>query len=221
MTSATWVMSVRATVMATATLMAGAPAAAQDVGPQPVRYDGFKQVHVQARTIREHQTVLALTHEVMTCSGSGVGWFDVAMSPEQYAAFVQTGIPHDVVFQDLQGLFDAERAEVEQIKLGDQPGFFDTYHTLGEINLYIEGLAAAHPTLAVVSSAGKTLQNRDMMMIHLVHRPDVAEEPSPAADRELLLRRGHQPQLGLPVGPEQRLQRQRLRRDVPRPIPLQ
>ena len=165
-------------VAAIAVLAAAGGAVGQDAGR--VRYDGHRGLTVTARTPDEVRAVLGLSDHVWTCTGAGVGPFDVQMSPEHYAAFALTGIPHRVNVPDVQALIDAERAEIERITANplDNPGFYDTYHSRTEINTYMQNLAAAHPTLAYVCSAGSSLQGREMAYIRITGPGDRTGRPT-------------------------------------------
>src|SRR5262245_43538018 len=101
---------VRATALALL-LVAGAAAPALAQEEPPVRFDGHRALRVSVRYHRQYQTVLDLADDILTCEGSGVGTFDVRMSPEHYAAFVGTGIPHQVLILDLQAHLDQIAAD--------------------------------------------------------------------------------------------------------------
>ncbi|MCC6661199.1 MAG: hypothetical protein IT437_09970 [Phycisphaerales bacterium] len=168
------------TTIAAAALAIGGGAAAQEVGPARVRYDGHRGVHVTARTPAEVATALSLSDHVWTCTGAGVGPFDVQMSPEHFAAFAATGIPYRVTVENVQAMIDAERAEIDAINAnpGDNPGFYDTYHTRTEINTYLQQLAAGHATLAYTCSAGSSLEGREMLYIRITGPGDRTGRPT-------------------------------------------
>jgi hypothetical protein len=167
-----------------AAFLSCATARAQDVGPAQARYDGHKAVHVTARTVGELRTTLALTDDVWTCSGAGVGSFDVRMSPEHYAAFAATGIPHRLFIEDIQAEDDARRAEIAFLRAnpGDNPSFYDTYRTLAEISQYVQSLVDANPALAITWSAGQTLQGRDIVAVRITGPGDRTGRPVIALD---------------------------------------
>ena len=69
--------------------LAAPPAAPQE--PEK-RYDAHRMIKVHVSTLRELNTVLALTDDVRNCGGVGLGSFAVRVSPEQYAQMVAHGI---------------------------------------------------------------------------------------------------------------------------------
>ncbi len=173
----------RMTCLAACATLLGAAAFAQ-VGPQPagqrVRFDGHKVVRVSASTPRQLQTVLALTDDVWTCSGAGLGTFDVRMNPEQFEAFAGTGVPHQVLIEDVQALDDASRAEGERRRanVADNPSWYDDFRTYSEVQTKVQQLAAAYPSLATFSVIGQTLQGRNIFAIRITGPGNVSDRPA-------------------------------------------
>jgi hypothetical protein len=157
-------LSIRACVAA----VAGLPVAFAAAQPeQPARYDGHRAVRVEATTAREYQTILALSEDVLTCEGSGIGAFDVRMSPGQYEAFAGTGIRHQILLPDIQAHIDQIWADDARVRAGDDPSWFATYRSLAEINARMDQLAAAFPALATVSTIGNSLESRPIRMLRI------------------------------------------------------
>ncbi len=161
-------------------LVLGSGAAAQ-----VVRYDGHRAVRVSPADLREYRTVLALADDILTCEGSGVGTFDVRMSPEHFAAFAGTGIRYEVLLPDMQRHIDRIWAEDAAARLAEDPSWFVTYRSYAEITARLEQLAAAHPQLATLSTAGTSIQNRAIPMIRITG-------PGPTADRPAFLLNANQ-----------------------------
>ncbi len=143
------------------------------VPPEPeVRFDAHRVIKVHVNTMRELNTVLALTHDVWACGGVGLGSFDVRVSPEEYGQLVAHGIQHDLVINNVQELIDAEKSRLE-LNAPWQPGgapdagFFDDFHTYDEIKAYFQTLAATYPTLATYEVLGKSLENRDIFGLRI------------------------------------------------------
>jgi murein tripeptide amidase MpaA len=145
--------------------------------PQMVRYDGHRALRITARTPRELLTVLALTDDVLTCEGAGIGTFDVRFSPEQYAAFLETRIQHEILIDDLQAHIDAWRADNEQRRQQDG-GWYEAFRDLQEIEARLDQLAAAHPGLATISIIGQSLEERPIRMIRIT-----GPAPTPPPDQ--------------------------------------
>jgi murein tripeptide amidase MpaA len=157
--------------LAGSTIAGEAPAAAQDDAPAEVtRFDGHNAVRVTPRTTRELLTVLALTEDVLTCEGAGVGPFDVRFTPDQFQAFLRTGIPHEILIPDLQQHIDAWKRDNQRIREQagpDGPGFYDVFRNFAEIHARLDSLVAAHPTLATSSVIGQSVEGRPIRMIRV------------------------------------------------------
>jgi hypothetical protein len=134
--------------------------------PAMVRYDGHRCVRVSVQTPRELMTVLALTDDVLTCEGAGIGTFDVRFTPEQFGAFLGTGIPHQVLIADLEAHLQAWRADNEARRAADSP-WYEVFRDLQEIETRVDQLAAAHPALATVSVVGQSLEGRPIRMVRV------------------------------------------------------
>jgi murein tripeptide amidase MpaA len=131
-----------------------------------VRYDGHRAVRVTVQTPRQLATVLALTDDVLTCHGAGIGSFDVRFTPEQYAVFAASEIEHQVLIDDLQAHLEAWRAENRRMQEQDS-GWYEAFRSLGEIEQRLADLAAAHPELATISVIGQTVEGRPIWMIRI------------------------------------------------------
>jgi murein tripeptide amidase MpaA len=145
--------------------------------PEVVRYDGHKSVRVTVRTPRELMTALALTDDVLSCEGAGIGTFDVRYSPEQYRAFVGTGIEHEVLVDDLQAHIEAWRAANEQARQQDG-GWYEAFRDLDEINARIDALAAAHPQLVTLSVIGESIEGRPIRMMRVTGPGGTEDRPA-------------------------------------------
>jgi murein tripeptide amidase MpaA len=159
-------------------LVAGSAASAQVQHQRPLRYDGHAAVRVSVQTVREYQTVMALADDVLSCEGSGVGAFEVRMSPEHLAAFAQTGIAHQVLIPDIQAHIDQIWADDAAARLGDDPSWFVTYRSLSEITTRLDALAAQFPALATVSTIGNSIENRPIRMIHITGPGSTTNRPA-------------------------------------------
>jgi hypothetical protein len=157
-----------ATLAAALALSAGsivcAPASAQE---QPVRYDGHRSVRVTVKNARELMTVRNLADDILTCEGSGIGGFDIRLSPERYEAFLKTGIRHTVLIPDIQAHVDQIWADDARIRAGDDPAWFSTYRSLAEIEARMQHYATTYPELATLSNLGTSIQGRTIKMLRI------------------------------------------------------
>ncbi len=134
------------------------------------RFDGHRVIKVDVGTLRELNTVLALTDDLWNCGGVGLGQFDIRVSPEQYAQLVVQGIKHTVMINNVQELIDAENARLANRLpwggVGDA-GFFDDFRTYEEIQAYFQGLATTYPTLATYVNLGNSLEGRPIFGLRI------------------------------------------------------
>ncbi|MFN0131979.1 MAG: M14 family zinc carboxypeptidase [Phycisphaerales bacterium] len=167
-------MLTRRSLVAIVLLAAGTAASAQE----PVRYEGHRVVRVTPTTARQLMTVRSLADDILTCEGSGIGTFDVRLSPERFQTFLDSGIRHTVVLQDLQAHLDQIARDDDAIRAGDDPAWFVTYRSLAEINTRIDSLVAAFPTLASVSTIGTSIQNRPIRMVRVTGSGSTTNRPA-------------------------------------------
>jgi murein tripeptide amidase MpaA len=168
-------MPLKMIVPAAAVLVACGAASAQD---EVVRYDGHRAVRVDVSNVREYRTVLGLADDILTCSGSGIGTFDVRVSPEHYAALAGAGIRHEVLLADLQRHLDQIRADDVAVRAQDDPAWFSTYRSLAEIEARLQALAATYPQLAALSDLGASIQGRQVKMIRITGPGSTATRPA-------------------------------------------
>ncbi len=152
--------------------MAGEPAA------QRVRFDGYKSVRVTVADPRQLMTVLALKDEVLTCSGTGIGTFDVMFSPESFAEFVKTGIPHVVLSPDMQADFDALMAEQARLDGLDDPTWFTSYKNLAAVEARMAQLAAQFPAIATLSTVGTSFDGKQIKMLRITGPGSTTNRPA-------------------------------------------
>ncbi|MEX2218365.1 MAG: M14 family metallopeptidase [Phycisphaerales bacterium] len=164
-------------------LAAGAPSNAQEAA-RPVRYDGHRAVRVTVQTLREYRTVLALSDDILTCEGSGIGTFDVRVSPEKYPQLAAAGVRHEVLIPDIQRHVDQIWADDAAIRAGagggaaDDLTWFSTYRSLAEIEARLATLAGDYNTLATLSDIGTSIQNRQIKMIRITGPGSTANRPA-------------------------------------------
>lgn len=134
------------------------------VAAAPVRYDGHKVVRANIRNLRDLRIMETLSPDCWS-HGSGVGPVDYRIPPESLAGLDASGVPYDVMIEDVQALIDAERQGAH----GD--GWFDDYHNLAEIEAFMQSLADAHPDVAETFVVGNSLEGRPIRGIR-IHNPN-------------------------------------------------
>ncbi len=145
---------------------------------QVVRFDAQRQVQVTVKNTRELMTVRALADDVITCDGSGIGTFDIAVKPEHYAALVASGIKHTVVIQDIQAHMDKIWADDARIRATDDPSWFATYRTLAELEARMQFYATGYPALATFSTIGTSIQGRTIKMLRITGPGSTTNRPA-------------------------------------------
>lgn len=138
----------------------------QEVQPRTERYEAHRVVRVHAQSARQVMAATALTDDIWTCTGAGVGTFDVRMSPAQYDAFIQLGIAHEVLIADVQALIDAETQRLEQAGAPDG-NWYDDYRSLAEHDARLDAIAAAHPGLTEIVTVSQSVQGRAIRGIRI------------------------------------------------------
>ncbi|MFM9997195.1 MAG: M14 family metallopeptidase [Phycisphaerales bacterium] len=154
----------------------------QRIGPavESPRYDGHKWVRVTVTTLAQMRTVLALSEEDLSCGGHGVGTFDVRMTPEQFDDLRQTGIPHRVLFNDIQAAIEADWADNQARRANpiDFPGWYDAFKNYTELRAHFQDLANANPGLATLTTIGTSVEGRPLVALRITGPGSTAERPA-------------------------------------------
>ena len=148
--------------------LAAATGLAQPLATGPVvRYDGYKVVRVPIETVEQLQTVLALgadqwTHEIRP----GVP-ADFMIAPDKLDQLDATGLPYQIINEDVQRAVDAENLRLRNGGAGR--AWFDDFKNLTQINDYLDTLAANNPGLATVVDIGPSLQGRSIRGLRIAN----------------------------------------------------
>jgi hypothetical protein len=127
---------------------------------------GHRQLRITVGTRQQLETVLALSSSVLSCTGAGLGSFDVAMTAERVDDLRAAGIPYQVVRQDLGAYVDGVMAENERLRAAEAP-WFEAYRTLDEISARLDELRARYPSLATLQTLGTSLEGRPIRMLRI------------------------------------------------------
>jgi hypothetical protein len=141
-------------------------------------FHGHRVIRVEAKTVRDMQAVLALTDDVWTHSIRRGQPIDIRVSPEQFAAVVAEGMKYKILIDDVQAGIDAETAEIQRLRNGDDPAWYLNYHNYTENKAYIQALAAAFPTLCTYQVIGQSLQGREIFAIRITGPGSTASRPA-------------------------------------------
>ncbi|KAA0217374.1 MAG: hypothetical protein DYG94_00875 [Leptolyngbya sp. PLA3] len=164
-------------VSAGSAVMVSAQVAPEPVQPDPrIRVDGHQLVEVRVNTQEQLDAVVALADTVWS-ERVGLGLLDVQFPPEALAELPRLGIAHRVLHNNVQALIDAEWAEIQRRNQQRDISWYQNYHNYANVITYLNTLAAAHPDLAVVESAGTSIESRDIPAIRITGPGDSSQRP--------------------------------------------
>lgn len=133
-----------------------------------VSYDGYKVFRVktqgQSESIRDKLS--SLSYEEW--SGQKRTYFDIAIPPEELAAFERLDLDSHCMHQDLGASIKEESAKQTVWKRQvDDMSWFDSYHPYEDHQQYFDDLHAAFPDNSEMVSSGTSYEGRDMFGIHM------------------------------------------------------
>lgn len=149
------------TFLLAAVVGAGGAAAGAD---EPGRYDGHKLVRVQIASARDFQRMLRISDDVWS-EHPDIGPVDFRVPPEGMAALADSGLPYEVLVDDLQARADEERARLANPS--PDAGWFDDFKDLAAIEARMDELAALRPDLAQTFVVGNSLEGRPIRGIRI------------------------------------------------------
>ncbi|QOJ18898.1 MAG: hypothetical protein HRU76_15450 [Phycisphaeraceae bacterium] len=142
---------------------APAPAFAQD---EPQRFDGHKVVRTTLTSRRQLDRMLEISPDVWS-EAIGLGTVDFRIPPERMDDLQRSGIPYQILIDDVQVLIDLERGGLGGNRgggganpLNPDGGWFTAYKTYDEVNAYLDELAALEPGIAQTFQVGTSLEGR-------------------------------------------------------------
>ncbi|MCL4222093.1 MAG: hypothetical protein KJZ65_12075 [Phycisphaerales bacterium] len=141
-----------------------------------IRVDGHQLVEVRVNTQEQLDAVVAMADTVWS-DRVGLGLLDVQFPPAAVAELSKLGIAHRVIHEDVQALIDAEWAEIQLRNQQRDISWYQNYHNYATVITYLNALAAAHPNLAVIQSAGTSIENRDIPAIRITGPGDGSQRP--------------------------------------------
>lgn len=125
-------------------------------------YAGHKLVRLPSATRQVVGALDPLDADIWTHTIVPLRPIELRLSPEQYARFLELGLTHEVVHEDLQGVVDAERARIEARRQQDDLTFYDEYRTLDEYWARWQSIEGLNPAVARLEVIGQSLEGRDM-----------------------------------------------------------
>jgi murein tripeptide amidase MpaA len=152
------------------------PEAHRAVG-EITRYDGHKVVRIEPRRVADLRIATAFSDDVWTETIRAGRPVDLRMTPEQFAAFSESGVPFRIVVEDVQRLIDAETAQIIAAGAGDGT-WYDTFHNYADHKTYCQALATAHPALCEFIVLGQSVQGRDIFGLRITGPGSTANRPA-------------------------------------------
>ncbi len=140
---------------------------------EPVaRFDGHRVVRMFPRgaggqAIQDYRTALALTDDVWTHTPAVGQPIDIRVSPAQFAGVAASGVPFQVLIDDVQARIDAETAEVNASRAVDDAAWYTAYHNYAAVKTYCQTLATTYPTLCTYVVLGTSGAGNDIFGLRI------------------------------------------------------
>ncbi|TLD18123.1 hypothetical protein PspLS_10522 [Pyricularia sp. CBS 133598] len=174
-------LSSAAAAVAALAALTGASPTASPLEKRAGMYDGYKvyQLDVGSDAAKYDAVTAAINQmpsAVSLACDDRHDHIDVAVSPDSVATLEALGVEMKLINEDLGRDIRAEgetKPYVRTIKKRDEAAplpdmsYFDSYHVLEEHFAFLEDLQAAFPENSETFVAGKSLEGRDIMGIHL------------------------------------------------------
>ncbi len=125
-------------------------------------YVGHKQVRLPMATRAVMEAIEPLSPDIWTHRVVPLRPIDLRLSPEQFVRFLELGLAHEVVIDDLQVVVDAERARIADRSQRDDVEWYEEYRTLDEFWVRWAAIVDANPDIARLEVIGQSLEGRDM-----------------------------------------------------------
>ena len=145
-------------VLACVGLAAGVACAQEQDRP----YAGHKQVRLPMATRAVMEAIEPLSPDIWTHRVVPLRPVDLRLSPEQYERFLDLGLAHQVIVNDLQAVVDAERARIAARSQRDDVEWYEEYRTLDEYWTRWQAIVDINPDITSLSVVGQSLEGRDM-----------------------------------------------------------
>ncbi len=166
----------RPIIVLAAVAMSAPHALAQIDGEAKRPYEGFQLVQVVTQDQAELDAVLDEA-DMLWSHGVGLGPIEIVVDDDSLAALRDMGFAPLILEDDLQGVIDAERAEIDRRSLLLDLEWFENYHPYDQIIAYHNGLANDFPDLASVATIGTSRQGRDIITIEITGPGDPTGRP--------------------------------------------
>ena len=140
---------------------------------QRVRFDNHKLVAVHLNTLKDVDTMLAISGDFWTES-IGTGVIPFRVPPEQMAALDASGLKYEILLDDIQPMLDREQAALQQRDIF----WFSNYKRTSEIYAYIDQLIGLRPDLVTRFNVGTTIQGNAIDGMRITGPGDASNRPA-------------------------------------------
>lgn len=145
-------------------------------GVASAQFEGYKVVRVSPASARDVLTASTVA-EGLWSERAGPGPFEVYVAPAGLEALTATGVPFEVLIDDLQALLDEERRANNAAKAARDSSFFDSYHNYTDLIGYYQQLVTDFPALASIEVIGQSLEGRPMYAATITGPGDASGRP--------------------------------------------
>lgn len=140
-------------------------------GEAPALYRGHRLVEARIETTEQMRRMLEISGDCWSCHPRA-GLVPFRVAPERMEELRASGIPFEVVIEDVQAMVDAERERILAARAagggagGDEVAdWFGEYKNLEEVEARLHALAEARPELVTEFVMGESLQGRPIRAI--------------------------------------------------------
>lgn len=130
-----------------------------------VRYDNYRVIEASPRSVKEFLALQQIADNLACIPAPSKQQYLVA--PDAMDAIKELGVPFIVKTDNAQDVLDAERRLNDQALAERGTSFFTAYHTLAEVNAYMDQLAALRPDLVTIVSFGKSFEGRPLRAMRI------------------------------------------------------
>ena len=136
-------------------------------------YAGHRVVRVEVRDKADLDLLLSITRHIWSHHIRD-DKIDVRVLPDQFDDLLQTGLPFEILIEDLQACVDAEAAEIEARSQMKDLSWFENYKPFSEYENRINQLAATYPSLVQHTIVGNSIEGRDIHVM-VISGPGAAD----------------------------------------------
>lgn len=137
-------------------------------------YSGHWVVRVDVQDASQLEQLLAISPDIWS-EHVGFGQpIEARIPPDRVEALNASGLPYTILIDDIQKWIDIEQAA----RLRRDATWFESYHTLAEIEAYLDDLVANFPTLISKYPIGQSVEGRTIYGLTITSPNGPASKPA-------------------------------------------